>query len=94
MTGYSVTAAFSLDTVRNNNSSTLLGRLGCDDVHASQDICKSFYPFLFGMPERSIGKSAVAYGIERMNKEVSQWTRGLSEDDDIHNFPSMPVPRK
>uniref|UniRef100_A0A2K2C521 Calcineurin-like phosphoesterase domain-containing protein n=1 Tax=Populus trichocarpa TaxID=3694 RepID=A0A2K2C521_POPTR len=36
----------------------------------------------------------VAYGIERMNKEVSQWTRGLSEDDDIHNFPSMPVPRK
>jgi pectinesterase len=46
------------------------------------------------MPERSIGNSAVAYGIERMNKEVSQWTRGLSEDDDIHNFPSMPVPRK
>jgi pectinesterase len=46
------------------------------------------------MLERRIGNSAVAYGIERMNKEVSQWTRGLREDDDIHNFPSMPVPRK
>ncbi|KAG6789634.1 hypothetical protein POTOM_005744 [Populus tomentosa] len=34
-----------------------------------------------------------SFTIERMNNEVSQGTRGLREDDDIHNFPSMPVPR-
>lgn len=39
------------------------------------------------MPDRSIGTSAVAYGVERMNYEVSHWMRGLSEDDTSPNFP-------
>lgn len=29
----------------------------------------------------------VAYGVERMNYEVSHWMRGLSEDDTSPNFP-------
>lgn len=29
----------------------------------------------------------VAYGVERMNYEVSQWMRGFSEDDTSPNFP-------
>ena len=40
------------------------------------------------MPERIIGTSAVAYGVERMNYEVSHWMRGLTEDDETNpNFP-------
>lgn len=39
------------------------------------------------MPYRSVDHSAVAYGIERMNKEVSQWMRGLSEGE---NGPPIP----
>ena len=33
------------------------------------------------MPDRSVGTSTVAYGIERMNREVSHWMRGLTEND-------------
>lgn len=33
------------------------------------------------MPDRSIGTSTVAYGIERMNSEVSLWMKGLGESD-------------
>lgn len=33
------------------------------------------------MPDRSVGASTVAYGIEKMNREVSHWMRGLSESD-------------
>lgn len=51
--------------------------------------CKNFYLFLFEMPERSIGTSAVVYGVERMNNEVSRWMRGLREDDTSPNFPFM-----
>ncbi|KAG5052794.1 hypothetical protein JHK87_004992 [Glycine soja] len=29
----------------------------------------------------------VAYGLERMNKEVSEWMRGQHEDDNIHKMP-------
>lgn len=47
--------------------------------------CKNH--FLFEMPDRSIGTSAVAYGIERMNREVSHWMRGLTESDAGPNFP-------
>jgi hypothetical protein len=39
------------------------------------------------MPDRSVDLSAVAYGIERMNREVSHWMRGLSESD---NSPPIP----
>ena len=31
--------------------------------------------------------SVVAYGLERMNKEVSEWMRGQHEDDNIHKKP-------
>lgn len=31
--------------------------------------------------------AAVAYGIERMNREVSHWMRGLNECDDCPQFP-------
>lgn len=31
------------------------------------------------MSDRNIGPSTVAYGIERMNREVSQWMKGLGE---------------
>lgn len=30
---------------------------------------------------------SVAYGIEKMNREVSDWMRGLSESDDHQQFP-------
>lgn len=33
------------------------------------------------MPDGSVGVLLVAYGIERMNFEVSNWMRGLSESD-------------
>ncbi|CAL1368707.1 unnamed protein product [Linum trigynum] len=32
----------------------------------------------------------VAYGVERMNREVSQWMRGVSYDEDDPSIPSMP----
>lgn len=31
------------------------------------------------MSDRNIGPSTVAYGIEKMNREVSQWMKGLGE---------------
>lgn len=31
--------------------------------------------------------SAVAYGLEKMNREVSHWMRGLTEDDE---YPEVP----
>lgn len=43
--------------------------------------------FLFEMPDRSACTSAVAYGIERMNREVSHWMRGLSESDSSPYIP-------
>lgn len=39
------------------------------------------------VPDKGIGFSAVAYGIDRMNREVSLWMRGLSETED---GPPMP----
>lgn len=39
------------------------------------------------MSDRTVGVSTVAYGIERMNREVSHWMRGLNEDD---HSPQMP----
>lgn len=30
------------------------------------------------MPDRFVGTSAVAYGMERMNRKVSKWMRGLN----------------
>lgn len=33
------------------------------------------------MPDGTVGVLLVAYGIERMNFEVSNWMRGLSESD-------------
>lgn len=33
------------------------------------------------MPDGSVGVLLVAYGIERMNFQVSNWMRGLSESD-------------
>lgn len=34
-----------------------------------------------------MGGSAVSYGIERMNREVSHWMRGLSDTD---GYPQIP----
>lgn len=31
--------------------------------------------------------SVVAYGLERMNKEVSEWMRGQHEDENTHKMP-------
>lgn len=42
---------------------------------------------LFEMPDRSVDPSAVAYGIERMNREVSHWMRGLSESGNSPHIP-------
>lgn len=39
------------------------------------------------MPNWSVGISAVEYGIERLNWEVSQWMRGLSEEDQSPRIP-------
>lgn len=39
------------------------------------------------MPDRSVGTSTVAYGIERMNREVSHWMRGLTENDNDRPIP-------
>lgn len=39
------------------------------------------------LPDRSIRVSTVAYGLERMNSEVSLWMKGLSECD---NSPQIP----
>lgn len=39
------------------------------------------------MSDRSLGASAVAYGLERMNNEVSVWMKGLSESE---NSPQIP----
>lgn len=36
---------------------------------------------------KSGGISAVAYGIERINREVSCWMRGVNEDNDIPEIP-------
>jgi len=69
MTGYSAMAAFSLDTVRNNSSSTLLGRLGCDDVHASQDICKIVFIL------SCLGCLKGASAIPQLHMASRGWTR-------------------
>lgn len=39
------------------------------------------------LPHDSCGTIAAAYGIERLNKEVSTWMRGLSESDDHQQLP-------
>lgn len=44
---------------------------------------KNFIVLLFEIPDRIVGASTVAYGIERMNREVSQWMRGLNDNDDF-----------
>lgn len=41
------------------------------------------------MTDDGIGSSAVAYGIERMNREVSLWMRGLSETEDEPPMPFL-----
>lgn len=38
------------------------------------------------MSDRNIGPSTVSYGIERMNREVSQWMKGLGESSNS-SFP-------
>ena len=43
--------------------------------------CRKFFLLLFEMSDRSLGTSTVAYGIERMNMEVSHWMRGLIDED-------------
>ncbi|RXH84964.1 hypothetical protein DVH24_041732 [Malus domestica] len=45
------------------------------------------YIFLVPSPDRSIAPSTVTYGVERMNREVSDWMRGLVEIDDNPHFP-------
>lgn len=39
------------------------------------------------MPDGNIHLSAVEYGIERLNWEVSQWMRGLSDEDQSPQIP-------
>lgn len=39
------------------------------------------------MPDRCIGTSTVAYGIERINREVSHWMRCLTKNN---NEPPIP----
>ena len=39
------------------------------------------------MPDKIISTSAVSYGIERINREVSLWMKGLSGGDDRPNIP-------
>lgn len=39
------------------------------------------------MPNWNVGISAVEYGIERLNWEVSKWMRGLSEEDQSPHIP-------
>ena len=52
-----------------------------------QIICKKSFLLLFEMSDRSLGTSTVAYGIERMNMEVSHWMRGLIEEDSSPHMP-------
>lgn len=84
-TGCSVMVAFFLTMVK---IELLLGRIGCQLIILLflAKACKNYF-FLFEMPDRSIGTSAVAYGIERMNREVSHWMRGLSDRGSSPNFP-------
>lgn len=42
---------------------------------------------MFEIPDRNVGVSTVAYGLERMNNEVSLWMKGLSE---CSNNPKIP----
>lgn len=39
------------------------------------------------MPDMSLGASAVAYGLERMNIEVSLWMKGLNESKTSPQIP-------
>lgn len=39
------------------------------------------------MPDRGVDTSTVAYGIERINREVSQWMRGLTKCDSGPDIP-------
>lgn len=39
------------------------------------------------MPDRCIGTSTVAYGIERMNQKVSEWMKGSSDSEDCPDMP-------
>lgn len=55
----------------------------------SLNLGKQFYLLLFEMPDRGVDPSTVAYGIERMNGEVSHWMRGLSESGDSPQIPFM-----
>jgi hypothetical protein len=54
---------------------------------ASSNLSKRFCLLLFEMPDRSVDPSAVAYGMERLNREVSHWMRGLSESSDSPQIP-------
>ncbi|KAK9124625.1 hypothetical protein Sjap_014227 [Stephania japonica] len=49
-------------------------------------LVRRFHP----IAERILGTSTVAYGIERMNREVSQWMNGPPQNDD--NDPALPFP--
>lgn len=39
------------------------------------------------MPDGDIDNSAVTYGIERINREVSHWMRGLKKSDGSPDIP-------
>lgn len=56
-------------------------------IIACSNLEKQCFFIFFEMPDRSVDHSAVAYGIERMNREVSHWMRGLSEGE---NSPQVP----
>lgn len=48
-----------------------------------------FFSISFEMSDRSLDTSTVAYGIEKMNMEVSYWMRGLIEEDSSPHMPFM-----
>lgn len=44
---------------------------------------------MFEISDRSVGTSTAAYGIERMNMEVSQWMKALIEEDSSPHMPFL-----
>lgn len=86
-TGSSATAAFFLTMVKLiPHSKGLIFRV-INICYFVRTYIRKFFLSLFRMPDRNVGASAVAYGLERMNREVSQWMRGHSEDDSSPHVP-------
>ncbi|PKI66588.1 hypothetical protein CRG98_013032 [Punica granatum] len=80
MIGSFVMVDFFLITVENSLPSSSFGSV--------QQHCFLIWSLTTAeMPDRNVHISAVEYGIKRLNWEVSQWMRGLTEEDQNPQIP-------